>query len=152
MSIVLTINAATAEELVSQIKGLQAALVGQVLVMNESGTVEKRESAPTIEKPKATRTAKAKENVAETKVEAPKAEETQTDAAQTTIESAVQGTKTKEDVATALQTLTAAKDIETAKRVLAQFKNKDGNPSARMSDLLEKDYEDFISTCEAESK
>ena len=157
MSIVLTIDAANAEELITQIKGLQIALGGKVANVVSEVKAEPVQvganpvKAEPTEKPKATRTTKPKETeVAKTET---KAEETQAaDPAQTTTEAAAEGAKTKDDVSTALQSLTAAKDIETAKKVLARFKNKDEAPCARMSDLLAKDYEDFISTCEAEAK
>ncbi len=56
---------------------------------------------------------------------------------------------TKDDVSAAVQRISAAKDLETARAVINKFKKADGTPATRISEIQEKDYEDFVNTANA---
>jgi len=171
-TITLTINASTAEELIEHVRDLQGAILGHVTTQKpfekpDFSGVGKADlggtSEPSKTEPKKTRAAAPKEKVTPNQ-EATTSERVGTDVQTTTVPAktdavqsgatmeAATGSKTKDDVAKSLQDLTAAKDLAKAKEVLGRFMSPAGVACARMSDIQPKDYEDFIATCEAESK
>lgn len=133
-TITLTINAATAEDLIHEVRKLQLAIGAPIPVQAEvTGKVE-----PKTEAKKAT--AKKDKPVETPVVETPVAE---------TPVAVEAGTSslTKDDVQKALQNLSSSKDLATAKAVLAEFKNAGGTACARVSDLQVQDYEAFVARC-----
>lgn len=79
------------------------------------------------------------------KVEAPKEEKAET----TNVSGAIAGASfTKQNIADACQKVSAAKNLDAAKAILAQFKNEKGEACRRISDVLEADYGAFVAKCE----
>lgn len=163
-TITLTINAESSHELIEHVKGLQTYMLGQLATTGASHVQAHagqgaQASEPKKEDPKATAT-RTRAPKATTAAEATNAKPAEVLSNNATVSgtapesvqpSTENGTKTKEDVATALQNLTAKKELGKAKEVLARFKNKDGGDCARMSDIQAGDYDDFVATCEAEA-
>lgn len=58
---------------------------------------------------------------------------------------------TIDDVKEAAQKLTAAKNIDAARNVLAQFKNASGEACRRISDVQESDFGMFVKVCDEAS-
>lgn len=86
------------------------------------------------------------------KVEAPKEKKAKKEkATQEVVETTISQEKvlTKEDIQEACQKLSAAKDIDAAKKVLSSFKTADGKDCRRISDVQEADYASFIQKCAA---
>lgn len=149
-TITLTINAESALDLVNEIRNLQAAIGMQITKHEQVATEIKTAATPTAKatKPRTETKPKpveAKEEPVETKVEEVKTTEVKAE------ETAPTSAFSKDDVAHHLGELSAAKGMKTAKEVLARFTSKAGVPCVRMSDIQEKDYEDFINTCKAEA-
>jgi len=139
-TITLTINAATAEDLIHEVRKLQ-------LAIGAPTSNAQTEPNPTVSKTAEPKKATAKKDkpvetpVVETPVvETPVAVEAGT------------SSLTKDDVQKALQNLSSSKDLATAKAVLAEFKNAGGTACARVSDLQVQDYEAFVARCTGASK
>lgn len=165
--ITLTITSESAAELVDQIRDLQSTLVqtganpvGAKELTPSKETLDKvnatlkeahydgppiKEAAP-VEKEKKPRAAKPAAQPA-----AQKETEVVTTPVQTeTVPTSTASTGlTKEDIAEATQKVSAAKNLEVARGILAQFSKEDGTSCARISDVQMKDYENYIATCNA---
>ena len=129
-TVTLTINAATAEDLMNEVRKLQLTIGAPI-------SNAQTEPNPTVQKTAEPKKATAKKDKP---VETPVAE---------TPVAVEAGTSslTKDDVQKALQNLSSAKDLATAKAVLAEFKNAGGTTCARVSDLQVQDYEAFVARC-----
>lgn len=137
----LKVNATTACELTALVNSLAAQFgvslsPAQAEVIAEVEAEEIKEEVKE-EAPKQKRTRKAKTEVVETVEveEAPTAETKE---------------YTKQDIADACQKVSQTKNLDTAKKILAQFKSAEGTPCRRISDVKVEDYEYFIAACEKE--
>jgi len=134
-TVTLTINAATAEDLMNEVRKLQLTIGAPI-------SNAQTEPNPTVQKTAEPKKATAKKDKP---VETPVAE---TPVAETPVAvEAGTSSLTKDDVQKALQNLSSAKDLATAKAVLAEFKNAGGTTCARVSDLQVQDYEAFVARC-----
>jgi len=139
-TITLTINAATAEDLIHEVRKLQ-------LAIGAPTSNAQTEPNPTVSKTAEPKKATAKKDKpVETPVVETPVVETPVVETPVAVEAGT-SSLTKDDVQKALQNLSSSKDLATAKAVLAEFKNAGGTACARVSDLQVQDYEAFVARC-----
>jgi outer membrane biosynthesis protein TonB len=170
----LTINANTARELAEKINELAALLgvdrnqlplpispniaegrampTGATVTLVESPKEDIKEE-PKEEKPKRTRRTKEEieaEKAAQSVKEEPKTVSTETQtSAPTEATASTPAALTKQDIANACQSVTTAIDLDSARSIVASFKDANGEDCRRISDIKESDYKAFIEACNA---
>ena len=143
------VSAQTAPELTHLVIGL-ARQFGVNLPTAQAELVAEVEGEKVVEEVK-TEVVKEKKASKKEKVEAPKEEKASAPVEEKTtppVEETQTTSLTKQNIADACQKVSAAKNLDAAKAVLAQFKNEKGEPCRRISDVLETDYAAFVAKCD----
>lgn len=137
----LIVNSGTAEELSRMVRSL-AKQFGVDLSKAEAQVIVEAEPEVKEEvKEEKTKKTTTKKQATE---KATEKEETPTEEAKTSL--------TKEMVSSAAQALSAAKNLDAVKKIIAQFKKTDGEACRKISEIQEADYAEFIAACEKAGK